>query len=137
MTSTVPSFDGRKRNASGVITPPLEPDPFFKQLLVYLFAGSRGAEARVRIVFALKEKPSNINELAKLLGVYYKAIQYQIGVLYKNKLVETPQRGSYGAVYFLTPIMERHLEYVNGIWKRFGRPKVRILEAPFTSGNHS
>jgi predicted transcriptional regulator len=116
---------------------PAEVDPFFKQLLVYLFAGSRGAEARVRIVFALKEKPSNINELAKLLGVYYKAIQYQIGVLYKNRLVETPQKGSYGAVYFLTPIMERHLEYVDGIWKRFGRPKVRILEASFTTGSRS
>jgi len=116
---------------------PLRPDPFFKQLLVYLFAGSRGAEARVRIVFALKEKPSNINELAKLLGVYYKAIQYQIGVLYKNKLVETPQRGTYGAIYFLTPIMERHLEYVTEIWKRFGKPKVRILEAPFTEESHS
>ncbi len=119
------------------MTSPLEPDPFFKQLLVYLFAGSRGAEARVRIVFALKEKPSNINELANLLGVYYKAIQYQIGVLYKNKLVETPQRGTYGAVYFLTPIMETHLDYVNGIWKRFGKPKVRILEAPFTPGDRS
>jgi DNA-binding transcriptional ArsR family regulator len=116
---------------------PVELDPFFKQLLVYLFAGSRGAEARVKIVFALKEKPSNINELARLLGVYYKAIQYQIGVLYKNKLVETPQRGSYGAVYFLTPIMERHLEYVDGIWKRFGRPKVRILEASFAAGDRS
>jgi predicted transcriptional regulator len=120
-----------------VITQPLEPDPFFKQLLVYLFAGTRGAEARVRIVFALKEKPSNINELSKLLSVDYKAIQYQIGVLYKNKLVETPQRGTYGAVYFLTPIMERHLEYVNGIWKRFGRPKVRIIEAPFTATDRS
>ncbi len=116
---------------------PVERDPFFKQLLVYLFAGSRGAEARVRIVFALKEKPSNINELAKLLGVYYKAIQYQMGVLYKNKLVETPQKGAYGAVYFLTPIMERHLDYIDGIWKRYGRPKVRILEAPFTVGNRS
>jgi predicted transcriptional regulator len=115
----------------------LEPDPFFKQLLVYLFAASRGAEARVRIVSALKEKPSNINELAKLLAVDYKAIQYQIGVLCKNKLVETPQKGTYGAVYFLTPTMERHMEYVNGIWKRFGRPKVRIIEASVTASNRS
>jgi predicted transcriptional regulator len=101
----------------------VEPDPFFKQLLVYLFAGTRGAEARVKIVYALKEKPSNINELATLFGVDYKAIRYQIGVLYKNKLIETPNRDAYGAVYFLTPVMERHLEYVNGIWKRYGRPK--------------
>jgi len=113
----------------------LELDPFFKQLLVYLFAGTRGAEMRVKIVLALNEKPSNINELAKLLGVHYKAMQYQIDVLYKNKLIQTPQRESYGAVYFLTPVMERHLEYVKGIWKRYGRPKLRISEASYTAVN--
>jgi predicted transcriptional regulator len=113
----------------------LEPDPFFKQLLVYLFAGTRGAEMRVKIVLALDEKPSNINELAKLCGVHYKAMRYQIDVLYKNKLIQTPQRESYGAVYFLTPVMERHLEYVKGIWKRYGRPRLRISEAPYTAVN--
>ncbi len=98
----------------------MEPEPFFKQLLVYLFAGTRGAEMRVKIVLALAEKPSNINELAKRLGVDYKAIQYQFDVLYKNKLIETPQKESYGALYFLTPIMERSLDYVKEIWKRYG-----------------
>lgn len=88
---------------------------------------------RVKIVLALMEKPSNINELAKLLGVHYKAIQYQINVLYKNKLIQTPQKDIYGAIYFLTPLMDSHLDYVEDIWKRYGKPRLRISEAPFTA----
>jgi len=103
-----------------------EPDPYFKQLLVYLFAGTRGAEMRMKVVLALAEKPSNINEIAEELHIDYKAAKYQLEVLYKNKLIETPKRESYGALYFLTPLMERHLEYVKGIWKRYrSRIKVR------------
>jgi predicted transcriptional regulator len=76
---------------------------------------------RMRIVFALEEKPSNINELSKLLNVDYKAIQYQIGVLSKNKLVETPRSEIYGALYFLTPVMERYVGYVREIWSKYGK----------------
>ena len=98
-----------------------EPDPYLKQLLVYLFAGSRGAEMRVRVLLSLVEKPSNINELANRLNVDYKTIQYQISVLSQNKLVETRVPHDYGALYFLTPIMERYLDYVMEIWKRYGK----------------
>jgi len=102
----------------------MEPDTSLKQLLVYLFAGSRGAEMRMRIVLTLAEKPSNTNELAKELGVDYKAIQYQFDLLMKNKLLQTPNKESYGALYFLAPIMERHLDYVKEIWNRYGKTKI-------------
>jgi DNA-binding transcriptional ArsR family regulator len=98
-----------------------EPDDLFKQLLVYLFAGTRGAEMRMRIVLALAERPLNINELARNLKVDYKTIQYQVSVLLKNKLVQTPNLESYGALYFLTPLMERYLNYVREIWERYGK----------------
>lgn len=102
----------------------MEPDPTFKQLLMYLFAGTRGAEMRMRIVLALAERPSNTNELAKNLEVDYKAIQYQLEVLTKNALMQTPNKDSYGALYFLTPLMERYLDYVRGIWNRYGKTKI-------------
>lgn len=99
----------------------MEPDPYFKQLLVYLFAFSRGAEMRFKIVATLRERPSNANQLARELGVDYKAVQHHLSVLVKNRLIQTPQRDAYGALYFLTPIMEHHLEYVKEIWKKYGK----------------
>lgn len=41
-----------------------ERDNIFNQLLVYLFAGTRGAEMMMRIVLALTARPLNINELS-------------------------------------------------------------------------
>ena len=53
------------------------PDPNAKRLLWFLFAGSRGGENRIKIISLLKERPYNINQLAEVLGVDYKAIQHQ------------------------------------------------------------
>lgn len=78
---------------------------------------------RFRIVTALGERPSNANKLATELGVDYKAVQHHVNVLMKNRLIQTPQRDAYGALYFLTPIMEQHLEYVKEIWKKYGKSK--------------
>jgi predicted transcriptional regulator len=108
----------------------LESDPALKQLLVYLFAASRGAEMRMRIVLALSERPANTNELADSLSVDYKAIQYQLNVLTKNGLLQTPNKDSYGALYFLAPIMERNLGYVREIWNRYGKTKISKNHRP-------
>jgi predicted transcriptional regulator len=91
---------------------------------MYLFAGTRGAEMRMKIVLTLAEKPSNTNQLSKDLGVDYKAIQYQLNLLMKNKLIETPDRESYGAMYFLSPLMQTNLDYVKEIWNKYGKTKI-------------
>lgn len=54
----------------------------------------------------------------------YKAAQYQLEVLSKNGLVQTPNKESYGAMYFLTPVMERYLDYVRAIWSRYGKTQI-------------
>lgn len=99
----------------------LEPDTSLKQLLVYLFVGTRGAEMRMRLILALGQRPLNTNQLAEELKVDYKAVQYQLDVLTRNALVQTPNKDSYGALYFLTPLMERYMDYVRGIWSRYGK----------------
>lgn len=76
---------------------------------------------RSRIVKALASQPSNMNQLASRLKIDYKTVQYQIEVLSKHKLVETPESDAYGAVYFLTELMEYFLDYVNEIWKKGGK----------------
>ncbi len=75
------------------------PDPEAKRLLWYLFAGFRGGENRIRIIDLLKKQPYNINQLAEVLGVDYKAVQHHIGVLEKNNLV-TKVGQKYGVLYF-------------------------------------
>ena len=98
-----------------------------KQLLIYLFAGTRGAEMRARIIILLAEKPRNTNQLAEALGVDYKAVQHHLKILVKNGLLQTPQADAYGALYFLAPDMEAGLDYVQGIWKQYGKTE---LSAP-------
>ncbi len=52
-----------------------------------LFVRSRGATNRIRIMSALRKRPSNRNQLAKELGMEYKVIQHHLEVLEKNNLV--------------------------------------------------
>ena len=62
-------------------------DPYAKRLLWFVFTSSRGGLNRFRIVSKLKETPLNINQLAKELGMDYKAIQHHIIVLEKNNII--------------------------------------------------
>ena len=62
-------------------------DPDAKRLLWFVFAGSRGGLNRLKIISKLKENSFNINQLAKELGLDYKAIQHHIRVLEKNNMI--------------------------------------------------
>jgi len=53
-----------------------------------LFVGSRGGTNRIRIISALRKRPSNRNQLATELGIDYKNIQHHIKVLEGNNLVK-------------------------------------------------
>ena len=85
-----------------------------KRLLWYLFAGSRGGENRVRIIDLIKEQPYNINQLAEVLGLDYKAVQHHIGVLEKNNMV-TKVGEKYGVIYFVSNYLEANIEAFNEV----------------------
>jgi len=59
-----------------------------KKLFWLLFAGSRGSDTRIRIMSALRKRPSNRNQLATELGMDYKGIQHHIKILEENNLVK-------------------------------------------------
>ncbi len=84
-------------------------DPELRRLLWYLLGGTRGGENRAKIIYELKNRPSNLNQLAKRLGVEYRSIQHHIEVLKKNSLV-TSQGERYGLTYFLNPWLESHYD---------------------------
>ena len=79
--------------------------PELRRLLWFLLGGTRGGENRARIISQLRERPSNLNQLAKQMGVEYRAAQHHIEVLRRNSLVVSSGE-KYGVTYLLTPWLE-------------------------------
>ncbi len=72
-----------------------------------LFVGSRGGTNRIRIMSALRNKPTNRNQLAIELGMDYKGIQHHIKILEGNNLV-TKIGNKYGARYCVSALFENN-----------------------------
>jgi|ERR1035441_7506509 predicted transcriptional regulator len=94
-------------------------DPDFRRLLLFLLGGSRGGENRARIIRRLRDKPSNMNQLAGDLGLQYKAIQHHVRILMNNSLL-TSSGDKYGNVYSLNPWFEAHLDVFDQICGKLG-----------------
>ncbi len=97
-------------------------DPDAKRLLWFIFAGSRGGLNRLRIIFSLKEQPLNTNQLAKELGLDYKAIQHHIKILEKNNLI-TKIGEKYGVTYFISTFLEVNMETFEEIAAKLDKSK--------------
>ncbi len=95
-----------------------------RRLLWYLLGGTRGGPNRAEIIKTLQNRPSNANQLAEILRVDYKTIQHHIRILEENGLVSLANKGSYGAVLFLTTKMEEALPILDEIWSRIGTRKI-------------
>lgn len=82
-----------------------------RNVLWYVFVGSRGGETRMCIVDSLLERPKNARKLALELKMDYSTIRHSLRVLEKNRLVFVPEE-KYGARYRITPEFEgMHEEY--------------------------
>jgi predicted transcriptional regulator len=97
----------------------MQDDPELRRLLWFLLAGRRGGENRARIIHCIRDRPSNLNQLAKELGLQYKAVQHHMRILQSSSLV-IPSGEGYGTVYMLTPWFESHIELYQKICKRLG-----------------
>jgi predicted transcriptional regulator len=97
-------------------------DPNTKRLMWFLFAGSRGGLNRLKIITTLKETPLNTNQLAKDLGLDYKAIQHHIKVLEKNNMI-TRMGEKYGITYFISVFLEANIETFEEILRKLDKSK--------------
>jgi len=95
-----------------------------RRLLWYLLGGTRGGPNRAEIIKTLQNRPCNANQLAETLRVDYKTIQHHIRILEENGLVSLANKGSYGAVLFLTSTMEEAIPILDEIWSRIGTRKI-------------
>jgi len=97
-------------------------DPHAKRLLWFVFAGSRGGINRLKIILTIKENPLNTNQLAKELGLDYKAIQHHIKVLEKNNII-TKVGEKYGVTYFISPFLEANMESFDELVEKLDKSK--------------
>lgn len=97
-------------------------DPHAKRLLWFIFAGARGGLNRLKIMKILKDRPSNINQLATELKLDYKAIQHHIKVLEKNNLI-TKEGEKYGITYFVSTFLEVNMESFDEIVQKLEKSK--------------
>ena len=94
-------------------------DEEFRRLLWFLLGGSRGGENRAKILIAISLRPTNLNRLAKLLGVDYRSIQHHMGVLERNNLVlSTGKR--YGVLYSIHPYLNYHFNVFEQVCNELG-----------------
>ena len=97
-------------------------DPDAKRLLWFVFAGSRGGLNRLKIILKLRENPFNTNQLAKELGLDYKAIQHHIRVLEKNNMI-TKIGEKYNVTYFISTYLEVNMEAFEEIEGKLDKSK--------------
>jgi DNA-binding transcriptional ArsR family regulator len=96
-------------------------DPRLKRLLWYLIGSTKGGYNRARILEFINLRPANANQIASVLKLDYKTVIHHLDVLSKNGLVITDNRESYGATYFLTPLLEKNYESLEDILAKIGK----------------
>jgi DNA-binding transcriptional ArsR family regulator len=97
-------------------------DPDAKRLLWFVFAGSRGGLNRLKIISKLRENPFNTNQLAKEMGLDYKAVQHHIRVLEKNNMI-TKVGEKYNVTYFILTYLEVNMEAFEEIEGKLDKSK--------------
>ena len=97
-------------------------DPTARRLLWYLFAGSKGGENRIKIINLLQDTPLNINRMAEVLDLDYKAVQHHVDVLEKNNLVSRMGE-KYGIMYFVSNYLESNMDTFKEIITKINKLK--------------
>lgn len=91
-----------------------------RKLLWYVTAATRGGPTRARIIYALKDRPMNANQLANHLSLDYTTIRHHLDVLVENKLLIF-QGERYGQVYSISPFLDLNFDLFTEIWQQLNR----------------
>lgn len=89
-------------------------DPYARRLLWFVFAGSRGGMNRLKMVKILRERPLNANQLAKEMGLDYKAVTHHVGVLEKNNMLSRVGE-KYNVTFFVSNFLEANMDSFDDI----------------------
>jgi DNA-binding transcriptional ArsR family regulator len=86
----------------------------------YIDPRSKGGANRAKILELINSRPANANQISEELSLDYKTVVHHLRVLSENGLVITENKDSYGATYFLTPLMEKNITSFREILARIG-----------------
>jgi len=116
----------------------LQEDPELRRTLWFLLGGKRGGENRARIIWSLRDKPRNINQLATDLGLQYKAVQHHIRILVGSSLL-SPSGEGYGVIYLPSQWFDHHFDEFVLVCEKlgFGRTGHQIGEQTQESASRS
>ena len=92
-----------------------------KNLIWYMFAGTRGGITRARIIDLIRNNPANANKISEILKLDYKTIRHHLKAMEKNDLIYAIDKERYGAVYFLSEILESNIKTFDSIWNKIGK----------------
>jgi len=88
--------------------------------LWHLIAGTRGGLNRAKIIWFLRDRPSNANAIAEHLRLDYKTVRHHLDVLRANDVVmASGENDGYATRYALTPRLQTHFDEFLEIWSRF------------------
>lgn len=96
-------------------------DPRFKRVLWYLIGSTKGGVNRAKIIDLINSHPANANQIASELKLDYKTVIHHLRVLAENGLIITDNKDTYGATYFLTPLMEKNYSSFQEILVKIGK----------------
>ncbi|MCV0431138.1 winged helix-turn-helix domain-containing protein [Nitrosopumilus sp.] len=84
-----------------------ESHPETKIIFWYLFATSKGAKTRIRIMNLIQNQPYNTHQISQELMMDYKAIKHHMEILEKNNIIGK-FNAQYGATFYLSSIFEKN-----------------------------
>ena len=92
-------------------------DPYAKKLFTEIFTGMQGRYTRLKIIKALLDEPSNVNQLSQKLDYDYKTIQRNVRILEENQLIE--KAGSrYGGMFFVSDLFLKNLSALEQVLEK-------------------
>jgi len=101
-------------------------DNYAYEQLSIVFTGMSGRYTRLRIIKQLTNSTENVNSLSKILDLDYKTVERNIRILEKHNMI-FPFGEKYGAIYFLSPFLEKNIcilyEIIKKTEKKFNRKK--------------
>ena len=96
-----------------------------RQYLWHILAGTKGGVTRIHILSLLRDRPYNANQLHEKLTLDYKTVQHHLRVLSKGNLITTDGEKSYGAMYFISPILEDNMHLLDEIMGKIGKNELK------------
>jgi predicted transcriptional regulator len=86
-----------------------------------LIGSTKGGANRAKIIDLINSHPTNANQIAQELVLDYKTVIHHLKALVDNGLIITENRETYGATYFLTPLMEKNYDSFKEILVKIGK----------------